>query len=84
MMTFVGACSRTVSPTAVASFYAPHIGCPEPERLDFLHRLSNSIGEILQALPGVDVGLAGDSNLWVPGLVRSCEQRSADRGCLSD
>ena len=37
---------------------------------------------MLQALPGVDVILAGDSNLWVPGLVQACPQRPADRSCL--
>ena len=78
---------QAVGPTVLgraraASFYAPHVGCPESERLAFWQRLSNSIGDVLQALPGVDVILAGDSNLWVPGLVQACPQRSADRSCL--
>ena len=39
--------------------------------------------ENTQAVPGVDLVLAGDSNLWVPGLVQTCAQRPADRGCLA-
>ena len=37
----------------------------------------------LQAVPWVDVVIAGDSNLWIPGLVQACEQRSTDRTCLA-
>ena len=65
------------------SFYAPHVGCPESDRLAFWQRLSDSIGEVLQAVPGVDVVIAGDSNLWIPGLAQACEQRAADRTCLA-
>ena len=74
---------ESIPSTAIASFYAPHVGCPESDRLAFWQRLSDSIGEVLQAVPGVDVVIAGDSNLWIPGLVHACEQRSADRTCLA-
>ena len=74
---------EAIPATTVASFYAPHVGCPEAERLAFWHRLFDSVGEITQALPGVDLVLAGDSKLWVPGLVQTCAQRPADRGCLA-
>ena len=75
-------CGEACASTAIASFYAPHVGCPEPERLSFWQRLSDSIGEITHSMPGIDIVLAGDSNLWVPGLMQNCGERSADRGCL--
>ena len=55
---------ESIPSTAIASFYAPHVGCPESDCLAFWQRLSNSIGEVLQAVPGVDVVIAHDSNFF--------------------
>ena len=71
------------SATVVASFYAPHVGCPEEERLAFWQRLFDSVGEVMGVLPGVELVMVGHSNLWVPGLVQARGQRPADRGCLA-
>ena len=68
--------------TAIASFYAPHVGSSEPERIAFWQRLSESVSEVVDALPGVDIVLMGDSNLWLPGLVEGRGARSADRACV--
>ena len=69
--------------TPFPSFYPPHAGCPEAKCLAFWQCLSDSVGEVMKALPRVDPVMAGDSNLWVPGLVHARKQRPADRSCLA-
>ena len=64
------------------TFYAPHVGCPEPERVAFWHRLFASIQAVTHALPDVPVALAGDSNVWFPGLVQNRPTRPQDRACI--
>ena len=68
--------------TVIASFYAPHVGSPEPQRIEFWQRLSESVRSVMAALPNVDILFMGDSNLWLPGLVDGREARSADRACV--
>ena len=60
-----------------------NVGCPETKRVAFWERLRASAGEVVQTVPGVDIVLAGDSNLTVPGLVHACRERAADRACLN-
>ena len=48
----------------------------------FGKRLLASIDCVVRALPGVPLLVAGDSNVWFPGLVDSRPPRNADRGCL--
>ena len=60
-----------------------NVGCPKTKRVAFWERLRASAGEVVQTVPGVDIVLAGDSNLWVPGLVHACSERAADRACLN-
>ena len=71
------------NPTAIASFWAPHIGCPESDRLDFWSRLFSSIAVVRRQVPSADVLLGGDSNLWVPGLVAAKPPRPAERACVA-
>ena len=47
------------------------------------HLLCDSAGEITQALPDVDLVLAWDGNLQVPGLVQICTQCPANGGCVA-
>ena len=56
------------APTAVANCYAPHVGCPEPERAAFWQRLFVSLQELRATYPNIHVVLAGDSNLWSQAL----------------
>ena len=65
--------------TVFASFWAPHVGCPEPERLAFWLQLASSLAAVRQRFPNAPVLIAGDSNLWLSELVPSRGVRSADR-----
>ena len=55
-------------PTAIASIYAPHVGCPETERCEFWQRLFSSVQEVRATFPNIDIVIAGGSNLWLPRL----------------
>ena len=66
--------TERLSSTAIATFYAPHVGCPEPERVAFWHRLFASIQAVTHALPDVPVVLAGDSD--------NRPTRPQDRACI--
>ena len=68
---------------AIASFWAPHVGCPEDERLAFWVMLHASIAAVRASLPSALLLIAGDSNLWVPGLVSCRPPRSQDSGALA-
>ena len=70
-------------PTALCSFWAPHVGLPEPSRTQFWSRMHTCISVIKQQIPGVNFLIAGDSNLWIPGLVAGRDARSQDVGPLS-
>ena len=72
----------TCPATAIASYYAPHVGCPEADRVSFWQRLLASLYEVVQATPGAEIVMMGDSNLWVPGLVDGHDMRPADRNCV--
>ena len=67
---------------AVASFYAPHVGCPDIDRLQFWQRLYVSIQMVTHEFPEVPLLIAGDSNVWFPGLVNGRPPRPADRLCV--
>ena len=63
--------------------FCPHdVGCQDAVRTGFWQRLFASIDCVIRALPGVPLVIAGDSNVWFPGLVDSRTPRNADRGCL--
>ena len=70
------------SSIALATFYAPHVGCPEHERLSFWQGLFASVQTLTHALPGAPIVLAGDSNVWFPGLVDDRPSRPMDRSCV--
>ena len=70
--------SRTV---VLASFWAPHVGCPESERLAFWARLATMFSIVRQHIPNAIFFVAGDPNLWIPELVPSRGSRAADRSC---
>jgi len=63
----------------LASFWAPHVGCPEPERLAFWTLLSTTLATVRQLFPHAMFFVAGDSNLWIPELVPIRGARAADR-----
>jgi hypothetical protein len=75
--------AHDAAPTAFASFWAPHIGCPDPERVAFWRNLHCSIERVRHEAPGADIVLAGDSNLWIPGLVSNRPARPAERASVA-
>ena len=72
-----------LEPTAVCSIYAPHPGYDEPTRLAFWSRFGASLRAVRLSMPGVDVLVLGDANLWWPGLVNGRGPRSSDLPCIA-
>ena len=71
------------TPIAMASFWAPHVGLPENVRMQFWIRLHTSISVIKRQLPGISFLIAGDANLWIPGLVTGRDARPQDSGPIN-
>ena len=47
--------------TAIATFYAPHVGCPDPERVVFRHSLYACIHALAHAAPCIPSMVTGQS-----------------------
>ena len=60
------------SPLMLCSLYAPDIGYPVDVRLAFWTRLRASMDELRQRFPACRFLLAGDCNVWLPGLLAAC------------
>ena len=58
-----------LTPTLVASCWAPHVGRPENERLEFWTHLDATLTSLRQRFPTADAVLAGDATVWWPDLI---------------
>lgn len=79
----IASTERDSAPVAMASFWAPHVGCSDEERTSFWTRMHASICVVKARFPQSSLLIAGDANLWVPGLVRGRGARPGDRAPLA-
>ena len=73
---------KTSPSFAFTSFYAPHVGCQDSVRAGFWQTVLGFVDDVLRALVAVPLVIAGNSNVWFPGLINSHPPGNADRSCL--
>ena len=74
--------SHGCRPVALASFWAPHVGCDIEDRASFWMQFAASIATVQRHLPQAGFSIAGDSNIWLTELIPERGMRPRDRQCV--